>query len=195
MRMLAAAIERRRAVKINLFAGGRRIALLLGGLWALGCLAFAVFTEPYVRDVTYVIPKPSDAPVLTEKCDGETADILRKGPTGDSINVRLCFPFLTDESYIPPPSSAFDSKRYIPVINRSLEIAAYKRDADRLLPLDQTIKVAEAKERAALLAQWKDAMFSLFGGLAIGWAVVAAIGWIARGFIGIPMGKDIRISE
>jgi len=82
-------------VKVNVFAGARRTALVIGSFWVL-CVAFAVFTEPYSQ-VTYAIPKPGDAPVLAEGCDGEEANIHPKMPTGHSINVRLCFPTLTEQ--------------------------------------------------------------------------------------------------
>jgi len=33
------------------------------------------------------------------------------------------------------------------------------------------------------------------GGIAVLWTVVLSIGWIVRGFMGIPRGKDFRTSE
>ncbi|EHL20834.1 hypothetical protein KYG_21699 [Acidovorax sp. NO-1] len=47
-------------------------------------------------------------------------------------------------------------------------------------------------KRQKLLDQWMQALQILFGGLAVGWALTALIGWIARGFLGIPRGKDHR---
>ena len=32
----------------------------------------------------------------------------------------------------------------------------------------------------------------LFGGLAVGWVLLFVVGWIVRGFMGIPMGKDAK---
>jgi len=181
--------------------------MVIGSFWVLGCVAFAVFTEPYSQ-VTYAIPKPGDAPVLAEGCDGEEANIHPKMPTGHSINVRLCFPTLTEQEEFEvrarlerkaSQSTAggvahVDPADMVWLVDRSPEIATYKNEPGRLL-LPGVIEAAEAKERAALLAQWKDAMLVLFGGLAAGWVFVAAIGWIARGFMGIPMGKDMRASE
>jgi len=213
------ASKKETAVKVNVFAGARRTALVIGSFWVLGCVAFAVFTEPYSQ-VTYAILKPGDTPVLAEGCEGEEANIHPKMPTGHSINVRLCFPTLTEQeefevrarlerkasqSPVAPTSSTTSSAMPQSDPNkidpnevewdsggpRSVEIAAYKNAPGRLL-LPGVIEAAEAKEKAALLAQWKDAMLVLFGGLAAGWVFVAAIGWIARGFMGIPMGKDMR---
>jgi hypothetical protein len=39
---------------------------------------------------------------------------------------------------------------------------------------------------------WKDAALFLFGGVLAGWALVASIGLITRGFMGVPRGQDSR---
>ena len=172
-------------MKINMFEGARRIALLVGSLWALGWVAFAVFTEPDSQ-VTYVIPRPGEAPVLAEKCSDDDAveSITRQTPNGDSINVRLCFAALKADSgeMLGVP------KGFIPYIEERVEGRAFQLS-------EQGIEAATVKKRAALLEQWKNAMVTLFGGLAAGWVFVAAMGWIVRGFMGIPRGKDVRPSE
>ncbi|UUZ68537.1 hypothetical protein LP416_00210 [Polaromonas sp. P2-4] len=150
-------------MKISVFAGSRRIALLVGSLWALGWVAFAVFTEPDSPEVTYVVPKPGDAPMLVEKCSegDETADIHPQTPNGDRINVRLCFPLLKGQPYVPA-NSALGDKRYFQLIDRSSEVATYTRDVGRAFqPIEQAIEVATAK-RAALLDQWETAMLTPF---------------------------------
>jgi hypothetical protein len=45
----------------------------------------------------------------------------------------------------------------------------------------------------ARLSQWKVTAQVMSGGLVIGWLLVAALGWIVRGFLGIPRGKDARL--
>jgi hypothetical protein len=47
----------------------------------------------------------------------------------------------------------------------------------------------------ARLQQWKVAALVLIAVLASGWVVVAAIGWVMRGFLGIPRGKDTQVNE
>lgn len=54
------------------------------------------------------------------------------------------------------------------------------------------LSAAEEKLWSARLEQWKEASMTLGIGLAIGWALVAGVGWIARGFMGIPRGADKR---
>lgn len=46
--------------------------------------------------------------------------------------------------------------------------------------------------RARLLRVWEAGQF-LAGGLVVGWILVAAVGWVARGFLGIPRGQDRRV--
>ena len=128
--------------------------------------------------MTYVVPKPGDAPVLVEHCSegDETADIHPQTSNGDSINVRLCFPMLEGEPYVPA-NSALGDQKYVQQIDRSSEVTTYARDAGRAFqPTEHVIEAATAKKRAALLEQWKTAMLTLFGGLAAGWFFVAAMG-------------------
>lgn len=128
--------------------------------------------------MTYVVPKPGDAPVLVEQCSegDETADIHPQTSNGDSINVRLCFPMLEGEPYVPA-NSALGDQKYVQQIDRSSEVTTYARDAGRAFqPTEHVIEAATAKKRAALLEQWKTAMLTLFGGLAAGWFFVAAMG-------------------
>lgn len=60
----------------------------------------------------------------------------------------------------------------------------------KLLPHDlarlQQLKGQKRRE------QWEQALQVLFGGLAVGWALTAGVGWIVRGFMGIPRGQDRR---
>ena len=57
--------------------------------------------------------------------------------------------------------------------------------------------VAEAEKSLwlARLDQWKQAGQVMAGGLVFGWLLILAIGWIVRGFMGIPRGKDMRSQE
>ena len=48
----------------------------------------------------------------------------------------------------------------------------------------------EALRSRALFDQWKLALQVLAGGLVSGWVLMAATGWIVRGFVGIARGQD-----
>jgi hypothetical protein len=47
-------------------------------------------------------------------------------------------------------------------------------------------------KRQKMWEQWKQALAMLVGGLIVGWVLIAGVGWIARGFMGIPRGQDKR---
>ena len=49
---------------------------------------------------------------------------------------------------------------------------------------------AFSRVQRKLFDQWKTALQFLVGGLVIGWVLVSSIGWIVRGFLGVPRGKD-----
>lgn len=79
-------------VKLNVFEGARRIALALGALWVVGCIAYAVFAEPYAS-ATFAIPGPGEAHVKAERCadDDATAYTTTKTSKGQSVGILLCF--------------------------------------------------------------------------------------------------------
>ncbi len=53
-------------MKLNVFEGARRIVLALGALWVIGCIAYAVFAEPYVS-ATFAIPGFGEPPLKAER--------------------------------------------------------------------------------------------------------------------------------
>ena len=184
-------------MKLNIFEGARRIALLIGCIWVTGCIAYAVFGEPYSPAVVYAVHRPGNPPNLADSCgyeDGSEPLTLR-ALNGESIRIELCF----------LARRADDGKMYIPYINEdegrswrgntkySEEVREYMRTVASTFKLTEEItKQSKASKRKVLLTQWKDSMSFLFGGLAVGWALMAATGWIVRGFMGIPRGKDAR---
>lgn len=180
-------------MKLNVFEGARRIALLFGGLWVVGCLAYAIFSEPYYR-VAYTVRWPGMAPVLVEDCSADDAQeyIDPKTPNGERISVVLCFSaHKADNSgeMLVPYAPAENGKMWM-AEKYSPEVSRYTKPVGKAFQLTEPgVKEAKARKRAALLEQWKIAMQVLFGGLAAGWALITATGWIVRGFMGIPRGK------
>lgn len=224
-------------VAINMFAGARRIALAFAGLWVLGCVAYAIFSEPYVS-LKYSVETYGATPTPAESCNSKDA---RKFTTVDApndarVDVTFCFvssPADDGSPLIPfrqvVSSSNPEAARVYEARKEALRRGAHD-DAARLtqyllsMPLSpwepQTVWMAneydkdvraymdgiagafrlqqsdlervQQVKRQKLLDQWMQALQILFGGLAVGWALTALIGWIARGFLGIPRGKDHR---
>lgn len=222
---------------INVFEGARRIALALGGLWAAGCLAYAVLSEPHVS-LTYAVQSYGAMPTPAETCDSKDASkyITAVAPGGERVSVTLCFVADRAEngSYLIPyrqivSSSNPEAARVYAARKEALRQGAHseasrlaeylfkmpidpaepptvwmasEHDSDvraymeetaasfKLLPHD--LERVQQVRRQKLWEQWKQALQVLFGGLAIGWALTACIGWIARGFMGVPRGRDQR---
>ena len=79
-------------MRVNMFEGARRIALAIGVLWALGMLAYAMLSEPYVS-VTYAVPSYGATPVPDDGCRPPNASKYTtiQAPGGGSASVVLCF--------------------------------------------------------------------------------------------------------
>ena len=75
----------------------------------------------------------------------------------------------------------------------SSAVGAYTREIGNGFVLDEA-GISEAKRLYAtrLRQERIDALKWLFGGLAVGWLVTFLIGWIVRGFMGIPIGLDVK---
>jgi len=54
---------------------------------------------------------------------------------------------------------------------------------------------AIAYDRAALQEHIESVLLVLGGGLAFGWVFMAVMGWVVRGFLGVPTGADERPPE
>ena len=182
-------------MRINIFEGARRITLLIGMVWAVGCIAYAVFTEPYTS-ITYVVSDLNSPPVLAKECSRDDASeyTVQQSPNGKSVHVNLCFKASKADNgeMLVPYKDAGNGRVWMK--NRyDSDVAKYTTAFAQTFQLsEQGIDAANAEHRAALLEQWKWQLMALFGGVAVGWVFVASIGWIARGFMGIPRGKDAR---
>jgi hypothetical protein len=79
-------------MKHNIFRGGRLLAKLLGAVWVVSWLGYAVYGEPGAS-MSYVIGWPDEPPLKVEGCGREdaTKDVVVKIGSGQSIGVTLCF--------------------------------------------------------------------------------------------------------
>lgn len=244
-------------MKLNVFEGARRIALALGVLWAVGCLAYAVVSKPHAS-ATFAISGPGEQPVRAEQCadDDATEYTATKTRKAHDIDITLCFtarqaadgrllvPYTTvmrvpDGSpagiYLqgipsgmsradvvaklkangikvgsidsadmalpmklqlaPPDDQEVPFWGYYLKLNTkySAEVAKYTAEAkSRFIPSARDLELFEGLYSRALFEQWKSALEVLVGGLVLGWVLVAATGWVVRGFLGIPRGQDAR---
>jgi len=181
----------------NIFEGARRIALLIGGIAVAGTLVALVTYDPYVS-VQYSIAHPNGTFVrMQESCPSE-ADrhyFTTKTSTGKSVSVDLCLLAM---------SFGKDNTRLIPYkvdeqgmiwggASYSSEVSDYERKLEGRFKLSASDEETLKKEISRRYREsWMSGLGYLVAGLAIFAGVVWAIGWIARGFLGIPRGMDRR---
>jgi len=182
----------------NIFEGARRIALLLGGIAVAGTLVALVTHDPYVS-VQYSIAHPNGTFVrMQESCPSEAAShyFTTKTSTGERVPVNLCLlamSFGKDNDRLIPYK--VDEKGMIwGAASYSSEVSGYERTLEGRFKLsagDEDTLKREISRRYH--ENWMSGLGYLVAGLAIFAGVVWAIGWIARGFLGIPRGMDRRL--
>ncbi len=75
----------------------------------------------------------------------------------------------------------------------SSEISTYETQVKKRFTMTATDEATSIKEAAKMWrSQFAEAMGYLAAGLAIFGALVWAVGWIVRGFMGIPRGSDVK---
>ena len=184
-------------MKFNIFEGARRIALLIAVVAVIGTLIALATYDPYVS-VRYSVANPSAAFVrMQESCPSDSAGhyLTAKTSTGGSVSVDLCLLAM---------SFGKDSERLIPykideqgmiwgAASYSSEVRDYERKLEgrfKLPASDEELLKKEISQRYR--ENWMSGLGYLIVGLAIFAGVVWTIGWIARGFLGIPRGMDRR---
>jgi hypothetical protein len=184
-------------MKFNIFEGARRIALLIGGIAIAGTLIALATYNPYVF-VQYSIAHPNDAFVqIQEPCPSDAGRhyLSTRTSTGESVSVNLCLlamPFGKDNTRLIPYK--IDEQGMIwGAASYSSEVSDYERKLEGRFKLTSS---DEEKLKEEILHRYRENWLSglgyLVAGLAIFDGLVWAIGWIVRGFLGIPRGMDKR---
>lgn len=186
-------------MKVNVFEGARRITLLIAVLWAIGVVVFTWNNEPNVP-LSYVIVWIGNPPIrIAEgKCKDEDLRDWKYITTAKSTSVRVSFCFTahradSGEWLIPYELDEKDPKRGWMNSKYSTQVSDYKR---RVVG---SFQLSTADEAWADSQWWPErrqqvgwGVVWLIGGWVALWVLSFVIGWIVRGFAGIPMGKDRR---
>ena len=181
----------------NMFEGSRRLALLVKVLWVI-CVALGLYLSSPSVTLRFATTHPNGPFTITEEqCTAATEAserVTRSLDDDSSIYVDLCFKSRVFESnqqrlvpYRVEKDTLWGNGPY------STEVRAYtaaRAEAFRLTAADQ------AAAHASRDAQWSRnlgyaALFAIGG-----WTVLSLLqmllGWIVRGFLGIPLGQDHR---
>lgn len=188
-------------LRINAFEGARRVLLLLLIFWTIGVVAVTWERTPYIA-ASFSVNAANAPPVRMKEddyCNHSDAEkkLSRHTKSGKRVSVTLCFKSqeLADRRAVIPykvdpagrwwgnASHTDDVTRYI---------ASY---GDRFQLTDDMDKWVEQRWRDERWSQVKEGVLFLFGGWMCLWLLGAVIGWIVRGFAGIPTGKDSRTAD
>jgi hypothetical protein len=187
-------------MRINVFEGARRIALLISVLVSIVVIALNAMSDPYVS-VNYNVSAPNAPFVRTdETCPPNAGSnyFPSKTKAGHSIGVTICLLPMAfgDKSEQLVPYKIDEKGMLWGAPSYSTEVDAYEQE------LENRFQLLESDDRqieSELSARYRKALLESLGYLAVGlavfWALVWATGWVARGFDGIPRGKDSRPSQ
>lgn len=202
---------------INWFEGGRRITKLIGGAVALGGLLYVVI-DNRTDYVTFETDSP-DTPwaYTTAYCDyPDRSQTIENGIfLKRSMDVQLCFretegsllykfAGYQEDQQKPnnvrvPPRVGGPAKTplYYQADSYSAEATAYMLERKDNFVLTPQMRAAASDQqwKKSWIARWDrfGEAFKWVAGINFGLIVITfAIGWIVRGFAGIPTGRDFK---
>jgi hypothetical protein len=190
---------------MNIFEGSRRIAKIVAALWSTGCVIYAVNNHPSVSAV-YEISIFDSKPKLAEKCP---ADAVREylyswqqsTPSGTGISLTLCF--LAADGITGTNSQKLIPYKIEPTTNKvwanekySTEVTTYaKKVADNFKLPEADFAKFDAEARTVWWEDFFTIMGVMIGGLAFLFGFTWAVGYVVRGFMGIPNKSDTRSNQ
>jgi hypothetical protein len=183
---------------INVFEGARRISKTIMLLILVGTLIAIWYDSPDAVKLTYEIALPGATPTRVEQCSANSTTelISRKSADRDKVSIELCFRPLpaekTGEMLIPFKLDDDGKSWWL-----GKEYSSPVRDYASSVASDFTLPAEATKGAGFLLMKQRFfAASKAIGYLSVGlfafMLLTAFIGWIVRGFFGIPNGMDAR---
>jgi hypothetical protein len=182
---------------MNIFEGARRVAILIAGFIVIGG-AIAIYNiAPHVV-INYKVLNFGIAPLKIDACN-ELVDAKRYNshvtPNGREFSIRTCFKSsrADDGRLLIPYAEAPNNMIYMNS-EYSNEVRAYTEAvANAITPTADDFKEADAEYTRQVWTKRFEGLSWLIGGLLAYWLGVRIVGWIVRGFMGIPSGQDYRV--
>jgi hypothetical protein len=188
-------------MKFNIFEGSRWIVRLFEIVWVIICILIGtVINEPYIA-MYYETLYPT-APFVElpkkQKCD-YTKDAIRRISDyslegGEEISVILCFKAqIAANGQTVIPFKVDSNGRWWGSEKSSQAVTSYTEIRASNFKLTPAQEIS-AQKRAA--SEWRiqlrDTAVAAIGGVIMSEILKFVVGWIVRGFLGIPRGKDKR---
>jgi len=178
---------------MNIFEGARRVTKITAALIAFGFIFYGAVNSPTMY-ATYNIAFGKSPALTDEGCpsDSQSEHIYRKTSNDTNVSLTLCFlaeDFPGDRRLIPfkygKEGGMYGHEKYATDVNK------YTKS------ISDSFVILKGDEEK-LDKQWWSKRFSDLGAnlgwmlfnLALLFGFTWAIGWIARGFMGIPQGLD-----
>lgn len=178
---------------VNIFEGARRIALAIAVAVSLVYIALAYYARPTSGGLYYSVDADTGVLHLVDMCGPTDMAKYLDLHQAKISSVVLCFPYkLVKGPKKHPRGDAPDAAKWW---DNAPEVHVYdnpdKYAASFTLPQSAETDIS-AKLRRENIAHWKDVISTWGIGLIVWYAFVYIIGWIVRGFLGIPRGRDRR---
>lgn len=181
---------------LNIFEGARRVTKLIAVLWLLGWITAAFFQGPPYIQASYSVSFPNPPVHKDTDCkSGEDASTYLDVRTkkGTKASVKICFIAMrasNGETVVP---YAIQGNGWVGKSPYTTEVRAYTERVKTNFILDKDTEEWIDKQvwpdRLSQMGQ--GALIAIIGLVAL-WVVSWSIGWIVRGFMGVPRGKDFR---
>lgn len=184
---------------INSFEGARRIMLLIGAVWGIGVVVVNLNDEPAVN-LSYTVEWPSQLPtrVSQDECNPFIdAEDWRYIHTANGTLARIEFCFKTQKTdkgkELIPYRVDLKDQTWWGGEKYSSEVSEYiKRVSSEFQLSKADSEWADSQWWPTRWKQIREGAKWLLGGWFLLWLLTFMIGWIVRGFMGIPMGSDQR---
>lgn len=182
---------------MNIFSGSRRVAVIIAAIWVTGALVVNIDTTPSIS-LQYEVPYFGATPIHQKERIYRSEEAFESGYKevgGIEEAVTVSMYFLA--------SSASDGRMLIPYQWNNGRILMNSRyDSDVKAYTEKVVsdfnvdapgaEEAHQQHKQKIWQGFVDAATYAISGLVIWWLSVAVIGWIVRGFLGIPFGKDSK---
>lgn len=179
--------------------------MILAALAAVVTISLLLTSKPYVT-ANYMVSVPGQKPVWTEKsCQTDSSAMEffdAETLSGKKVYVSLC---LHSREFSSP--SGDEKRMFVPYMiddkgnmwgneKHSPEVMAYaQRLAKEFTFGPDDSRLADGKYSEQRYKEMGMGALVLVISLLVFWAGVYAIGWIVRGFAGIPRGQDFRTHD